>query len=101
MISGTALSRRHPEKVQRIVHPAHIPLVVKAQSVIMHRSRHLQEVGGILGDQHHIGKPLLDLVIQLLEKLDAPDVDAPGHIPLPVQHVADGIHPQSVHMIVL
>lgn len=45
--------------VQRVVHPAEIPLIVKAQPAVGHRCGHLEVVAGVLRNQHHLGVVLL------------------------------------------
>ena len=101
MILFPAQRRRHTEVVQGVIHPPHIPFIIEPEPVQIKRRSYLWKIRRILGNQHDFWKALLDLIIQLLDKLNALDMQPEGHIPLPVQHIADGIHPQPVDMIIL
>ena len=37
---------------QEVIHPAHIPLIIKAQAVFLHVSRDPGPGGGFLGNEH-------------------------------------------------
>ena len=56
------------EVVQRVVHPAQVPLVVEAQPAVFHRSSHLGEIGGILCDEHRCGMQTPQAGIHCLQK---------------------------------
>ena len=49
--------------VQRVVHPAEIPLVVKAEAAVLHRGSDLGEAGRVLGNQDRRGMALLQPLI--------------------------------------
>ena len=51
---------------QEVVHPAHVPLVVKAQAVLLHVSRHLGPGRGLLGNQDRAVLSALEHGIQVL-----------------------------------
>ena len=63
-----ALLRRFFEIVQRVVHPAQVPLVVEAQPAVFHRSSHLGKIGGILCDEHRCGMQTPQAGIHCLQK---------------------------------
>ena len=48
------LLKRSGKVIKGVVHPTQVPLVVKAKPAINHRSGDLDEVAGILGNQHHL-----------------------------------------------
>ena len=68
---GFAFFRCFFEVVQRIVHPAKIPLVVKAQAAVFHGGGHFFKVGGILGDEHSLRMQLVESLVHPLEEVDA------------------------------
>ena len=91
-----ALLRSLFEVVQGIVHPAQVPLVVKAQTAVLHRSGDLGIVGAVLRNEHGGGMTLLEAGVHGFEEFQRAAVDAPGRVPLPVDQAADCIHPQAV-----
>ncbi|SQC56458.1 Uncharacterised protein [Listeria newyorkensis] len=56
-----AKQRVHLEKFQNIVHPTHIPLIIKTKSVRVHRHRHTRISRTFLRDHQHIRIPLKNL----------------------------------------
>ena len=56
----------HFDVVADVVHPAHVPLEVEAQTPLVHRIGHLGPGGGLLGDHQHVGVVGKDGGIQLL-----------------------------------
>ena len=78
------------------MHPSQIPLVVKPQSPLVGRPGHPRESGGVLCNQNRMGFQMLEAAVHGLQKLDSPFVLSPGGVALPVDQVADGIHPQPV-----
>ena len=49
------LGRGLSEEVQSIVHPPHVPLVVKPESALVQRLRYIREVGGVLRTEYRRG----------------------------------------------
>ena len=93
---GFAFFRCFFEVVQRIVHPAKVPLVVKAQAAVFHGGGHFFKVGGILGNQHGGGVALLQPLVHILQEFQGRAVHTAGGVTLPVDQAADGIHAQAV-----
>ena len=66
------LGKRHPlpgllhKVVQRVIHPAKIPLVVETEPSLIHRLRTAREGCGVLGDQHRCGMQLMQSEIHPL-----------------------------------
>ena len=93
--------------VQGVVHPAHVPLEVEAQSAVLGRIGHERPGSGLLGDHHDVGVELAHggvrladegrgvevlLGTELVEALLAGVVDAEVH----VEHRADAVHADAV-----
>ena len=55
--------------VQRVVHPAHVPLEPEAQPAQMRRPRHSRPVSGLLRDRDGSGHPPIAGGVHLLEEL--------------------------------
>ena len=51
---------------QEVVHPAHVPLIIKAQAVLLYVSRHLGPGCGLLGNQNRAVLSALKYGIQVL-----------------------------------
>ena len=98
--------------VQGVVHPAHVPLVVKAQAAVLRRIGHERPGGGLLGHHHHVGVVRLYSAVDLTDKragvqillgtvlvelLLARIVDAK----VEVQHAGHAVHANAVHVEVL
>ena len=83
---------------QGVVRPAQVPLVVEAQAAFLCRAGHPGEGGGILGNEDGAGFPVFQAAVHLLQKTDAVLVFAPGRVSLPVDQIADGVHPQPVRV---
>ena len=95
--------------VQGVVHPAHIPLVVEAQTAVLWRIGHERPRGGLLGHHHHVGEVGLHGAVDLTDKragvqvllgtvlvelLLAGIVDAK----VEVQHAGHAVHANAVHV---
>ncbi len=87
------------EVLQRVVHPAHVPLVVKAQAALVHGLGGAGQVRGVLRDQEHAGVERLDARVHGLDEGDGLVVDAAGFVPLPIDDAADGVHAQAVKVV--
>ena len=84
------------EVIQRIIHPAQVPLVVKAQTAVLHRRGDFGIIGGILRDEHRRGVALLQALVHPLQKLQRGTVHAAGRVALPVDEPGDRVHAQTV-----
>ena len=85
-----------PEVVQRVVHPAHVPLIIKAQSAVFYRTGHALIVGGVFCDQHAVRMQLVQSLIHAFQERDAGGIDAAAGIAAPVDQPADCVHTQPV-----
>ena len=98
--------------VQGVVHPAHVPFVVEAQTAVLRRIGHERPRGGLLGHHHHVGVVGLHGTVDLADKragvqillgtvlvelLLAGVVDAK----VEVQHAGHAVHANAVHVEVL
>ena len=87
------------EIVQRVIHPAQIPLVVKSEAALVHRLCAARIGRGVLGDQHGGRMELMQAEIHLLEEIQVEFVDAAALIAHPVDQAAHRIHSQAVKVI--
>ena len=96
---------------EHVVHPAHVPLVVKAQAAQEGGLAHHGPGGGLLGDHHAVGGLGEGGLVQGLQEghglvvLLAP-VLVGNPLPVPavvvqVQHRGHRVHPQAVHVVLL
>ena len=98
--------------VQSVVHPAHVPLVMEAQTAVLRRIGHERPRGGLLGHHHHVG------VVRLYSAVDLADKRAGVQVLLgtvlvelllagivnakvEVQHAGHAVHANAVHVEVL
>ena len=104
-----AVHRLLAEVVERVVHPAHVPLEVEAQPALGGGSRHRRPGGRLLGGHQHAGLVAVGDLVQLPQEADRLEVLAPavlvGH-PLPggarvvaVEHRRHGVHAQPVRVV--
>ena len=95
--------------IQIIVHKAHIPLQVKAQPVVLQRSRNLRECSTLLRNGKDTGIPFLHDGIQMLDQFDGFQVLLSAvHIgnPFPIlftviqiKHTRHSVHPDAVRVV--
>ena len=93
---------------QRVVHPAHRPLVGKAQAV-GRGGGDTSVVGALLGDNHGAGHPVGHHIIQALEEgrrlqvlVAAEHIGNPvGAREVQVEHRGHRVHPQAVDVVFL
>ena len=63
--------------VERIVHPAQIPFVVKAKPALQRALGHIREIGGILRDEHDLALVfLIEHEVHALDKVERAFIDA-------------------------
>ena len=68
VIAAAAEQRIRAEIIQRIVHPPHVPLVVKAKPAVLRRFGDARETGGVLGGQDGGRVELLKAPVHVLQK---------------------------------
>ena len=85
--------------LQRIIHPAEIPLIIKSKSPIQRAGCHFRIVRRILRNHHDLRKFLLHVVIHALHEIDRPGILTPIPVSAPVDHVGNRINADSIHMI--
>ena len=56
--------------IQRVVHPAHVPLVIETDAVVAGGGGDLEEVGGVLGSVDAGGPALVQAVVQVPQEGD-------------------------------
>ena len=94
------------EVAERVVHPAHVPLVAEAEAAVVDGPAHHRPRRRLLGDHHHAGMLGEHDGVQLSQEVDGVEVlaaaESVGH-PLArlarvveVQHRGDGVDAQPV-----
>ncbi len=66
--------------VERVVHPAHVPLHREAEAADVGGPRDHRPGRGLLGDRHGVGEAPADLFVQLAEEDDRVDVLPPAEL---------------------
>ena len=99
------------EIVAHIIHPAHVPLEIEAQSANLRGTADQGPGGGFLGNHHNAGLYGKCHSVQFPEEIDGlqvlmPAVDIGGPsaalpVIIQVQHRGHGVHPDTVHMALL
>ena len=85
-------------ELERIVHPAEIPLVVEAQAAIVHRTGDTGIGSRVLSDEQSRGMAGFQTAVHIFEEFERVAVDAACGIALPVDQARDRIHAQTVKM---
>ena len=95
--------------VQEIVHPAHVPLKVKAEAVVLRPGRHLRPGCGFLRDDDAPVAAAADHGVQVLEKFYRIEISVSAEAirdPLSVssaviqiEHGGDRVHTEAVDMV--
>ena len=103
-----AVDRVKRHILEHVVHPAHVPLEVEAQSADVGGLGHERPRGGLLRDHQHVGVLGKDRFVQVTEELDrlqilvaAVDVRRPfavAAVVVQIEHGRHGIHAQTVQM---
>ena len=101
MVVGGPVFGTGPKEVQCVVHPAHIPFIIKTKTALTGRFRDPGIIGRIFGNEDAAGIPAFDPGIHSFHKVYGIAVDTTAFIALPVQDPADGIHAQTVEMVSL
>ena len=97
----SAVSRLLTHVFQRIVHPAKVPFVVEAQTILRCRFCCPGKRSGVLRDQHCIRIKALQAFIHTLHKVHGVMIDPSSAVSLPVDQVADSIKSKSIEMILV
>ncbi len=111
MVVVHAEHRRPGKVVERVVHPAHVPLEAEAQTPQMRRTGDPRPGGRLLSNHHRARDAPVDRGVGLLQERHrlevlpaAVDVGYPvtfGPGVVEVEHGGDGVHPQPVHVELL
>ena len=86
------------EVIQRIVHKAHVPLIVETQTAAVRGLCHAGVIGGILRYQYTVRNALLEALVHDSDKFNAAAVNAAFFFTLPVQYPAYGVHSYTVEV---
>ncbi len=107
----TAVDRLFRDEVQGVVHPPHVPLEAEAQAARVGRVRHARPRGRFLGDRDGAGRMRIRRLVGLAQEVDGIEVlvaavliGDPLALParvIEVEHRGDGIHAQTVEVVVL
>ena len=111
VVVEAAVNRVLGEVLERVVHPAHVPLEAEADAAQVCRTRDAGEGGRLLRDRHDPGKATVDALVHLTQEGDGLEVLAPAvdvRRPLAglarvveVEHRGDGVDPQPVDVVAL
>ena len=85
--------------VQRVVHPAEVPLVIEVETALRCRMRAALKCRRVLGDQHGRRMTLMQACIHIPDEIHRVAVHAAGLISHPVDNPADRVHAKTVEMI--
>src|SRR6202000_436977 len=102
-----AVDRILADVIQRVVHPAHVPLVAEAQPAEFDRTRYLRPGGRLLRCRGRLRKTSVHLGVEAPQEVDGLDVfaaaefvryPAPGRpAVIEIEHGSDRIDPQTVN----
>ncbi len=108
MVVEAAVDRLLGEVLERVVHPAHVPLEAEAEPAEVRRSRHARPGGRLLRDREHTRLAVVQHLVQLLQERDGVEILAAAEgvrHPLAllarvveVEHRGDGVDAQSVRV---
>ena len=94
-----ALVRRGAEVVERVVHPAHVPLVVEAETAFVHRLCYHRVIRGILRAEYRGRIDPLQPAVQRFQELHAAHVLTAGRVAHVVDNAADSVHAKPVEVV--
>ena len=92
---------------QHIIHPAHVPLEVKAQTAVVAGFGYHRPCGGLLGDHHNVRMVGQDVLVEQPQEVNgfevlasAVNIRPPFALPvvIQIQHGSDCINAQAVHV---
>ena len=87
--------------VEAVVHPAHVPLVVKAEAAVVDGLRDTGVLGGIFGREDGGRVQLLEAAVHVADEVDGILVGAPVLVALPVDEVRQGVDAKAVEVELL
>ncbi len=94
-----AVVRVQGQIFQRVIHPAEIPFVIKAQSAVLRRGSDLEIVGGILCHQHDLRIRLPQIIVGVFEKPYAGVIDVAVGVSVFEYQLGDRVIAQTVDVI--
>ena len=98
MIIVCTIFRTSTEIVQGIVHPAHVPFIVKSKTALGNRIGNFREGSGIFGCEDRRWVEILESLVHVLKELYCIQVYPTSRVALPVDRAADRIHTDTVHV---
>ena len=99
VVAAGAHTRLKLEHFERVVHPAHVPLVVEAQAALLNGTRGARDIGRVLCHKEDARVQRLQAVVHGLNKVQCHVVDAAARVALPIDDAADGVHAQCIDMV--
>ena len=100
LVASAAEERVYSEVFEGVVHPAHVPFIVKAEMPVVGITRgHVVIGAGILGYHHDPGKYLVQFVVETPHELHRALIHAALFLSLPVDDIAHRVNAQSVDVI--
>ena len=95
---------------EHVVHPAHVPLVVEAQSETLDRvAGDARPSGGFLGDHHRVGMEHMDNIVELLDEVDRDEVLSAAvgvgdplavlAVVVEIEHRSNGVNADAVDVV--
>ena len=98
MIVHAAICGSRAAVIQGVVHPAHVPLIVKSKAVFRHRLCNVGIGCGVLRYQNCGWMQCLQPPIHILQEFYCVQIDTPSRVSLPINHAADCVHAQAIYM---
>ena len=96
---------------ERVMHPAHVPLVAEAEPADVGRATHHRPRRRLLGHRRHIGELVIDRFVELAEEHDRIEVLATAVLVgdpfavvarvVEIQHRRHGIDPEPVDVVAI
>ncbi len=105
-----AVDRLLARVLERVVHPAHVPLVEEAEAAVLGGGGDAGPGGRLLGQHDRLGVLVVDVLVGVLEEADGAQVFAAAvHVGRPValprvvavEHGSDRVDPEAVHVVLV
>ena len=93
--------RKGSEEIKGVIHPAHIPFVIKAQSSVLNLLGGSLVICGVLGTEHGTWVSLLKSLVHGTDKFYRTLIHPSVRITHPVDDTAYGVHSETIKMILL
>ncbi len=97
--NAAALVRLLHKVVERVIHPAKIPLIIKTEPALPGGFRSSLKGSGVLRDQHRGRMECAEPLIHLAQEFDGGLIFSAPLVAHPVDHPADRVHPETVKVI--